>query len=198
MEYSTLTKNNNFTMRVKSINIADKKKFAVIYNDLYKPIIRYIYYRVSDIDLAEEITQETFLKTWIYINSSNKEILDIKNFLYKVAKNLIIDSYKQKNKTILYIEELSLSEIKEKPKLNELIDRKTQYELLIKLIHKIDKKYKKILLYRFLDDMSIDDICDRTGMSPNYVSVMIYKGLKILKENFKKITTLNKYKQKLI
>ena len=41
----------------------DTQAFGEIYDALVKPVYRYIYYRV-DKEVAEDLTEETFLKTW--------------------------------------------------------------------------------------------------------------------------------------
>lgn len=162
-----------------------KKKFTSIYKKYYQPLVKFTFFRVSRFDLAEELTQDAFLKTWMYINKPGKKIDDLKNFLYKVTKNLIIDFYKKKEKKELSIEDVAEKDLQKIINLEELIDNKVQYNFLITSIKKLESKHKKILTDRFVKQLSINNICDKTGMSPNHVSVAIYRGVLALKEKIK-------------
>ena len=163
------------------MNDSKKEKFASIYTEYYERLLRYAYFRVSNLAVAEELVQETFLKTWEYMNKTDKEVLDFKNFLYRVIKNLIIDFYKQKTKKELSIEEVNQRELQIILKLEDVIDNKLKHKKIIDSIYKLEKKYKDVIVYRYIEEQSIEDICQRTGLSPNYVSVIIYKGMTILK-----------------
>ena len=55
----------------------------------YDKIYRYIYYRVHDRSIAEDLTQETFLR---FLGSSGNEP---ERYLYTIAKNLCIDEYRR-------------------------------------------------------------------------------------------------------
>ena len=68
----------------------DKKEqeFLDAYKQYADSIYRHCYFRVYNKELAEDLTQETFIKTWKYI-AQGKEIKNIKAFLYRVAVNLI-------------------------------------------------------------------------------------------------------------
>src|SRR3990167_9783866 len=83
-----------------------EKEFLDAYQQYVDAIYRHCYFRVYNKDLAEDLTQETFIKTWKYI-AEGKEIKNIKAFLYRVAVNLIIDNSRKKIALVL-------DEVKEK------------------------------------------------------------------------------------
>ena len=59
--------------------------------DLYADAIyRHCFFRVYSKERAEELTQETFLKLWQYMNDGN-EIENIRALAYRIATNLVID-----------------------------------------------------------------------------------------------------------
>ncbi|MFH0892500.1 MAG: sigma-70 family RNA polymerase sigma factor [Candidatus Falkowbacteria bacterium] len=158
-----------------------KEKFSQVYKDHAPAILRHIYFRVSNYDLARDLTQDVFLKTWNYMALEGNHVKDHKNFLYMVANNLIIDHYRQKNKLPLWLEEVSEKEITIRPTQEHETDMKIKLAIFRKLLSKLESNYRKIISYRYLNHMSINEICALTGKSPNHVSVIIYQGTKILK-----------------
>ena len=76
-----------------------EKEFLSAYEKYANDIYRHCYFRVYNKELAEDLTQETFIKTWKYI-VAGQEIKNTKSFLYKVAVNLIID-HSRKRKDML-------------------------------------------------------------------------------------------------
>jgi len=76
-----------------------EKEFLDAYEKYADAIYRHCYFRVYNKELAEDLTQETFIKTWKYI-VEGKEVKNIKSFLYRVAVNLIIDNSRKKKKCI--------------------------------------------------------------------------------------------------
>src|ERR1043165_1036473 len=99
---------NNKPTCAKSFGEAREKEFLDAYKQHADAIFRHCYFRVYNKDLAEDLTQDTFIKTWKYI-SEGKEIKNIKAFLYKVAVNLIIDH--SRKKTALVLDDLKEKEV---------------------------------------------------------------------------------------
>lgn len=82
-------------------NIETQKKIDEITRSYYDMVYKYVGYRVSKYEDICDITQEVFIDL---INHFNKEeIVSVKKWLQKVAYNKIVDYYKAKNKTALYV-----------------------------------------------------------------------------------------------
>ena len=151
-----------------------EEQFSKAYDEYSKGILRHIYFRVSNWNVAEDITQETFFKAWRSIASqgSGVKIKSFKAFFYKIANNLTIDYYRGK-----YKQTVSLEDIKEK----ELTYEATQEKEIQCVIEKNEMKkylsllkdeYRQMLLYRYMDDLSIKEIAGITGKSPNNIRVI--------------------------
>lgn len=95
--------------------------------------IAIFWYRVSDRELAKDLTQETFVKVWEYM-VSGKVIEKLKPFLYRVATNLIIDNARKKARKGKELSPKEISEILEQSE-NAVSVR----------IHRVLKKLRKII-----------------------------------------------------
>lgn len=161
---------------------AKNKEFLEFYDRYSSAILKHIYFRVSNWQLAEDIAQETFMKSWTYIAKNNKEIDDLKSFVYRISHNLIIDHYRRKPKLPLSLDNINPDAIKIDAVQAKEVDKKIEKKILEKNLMELQENYREIIVYRYIDDLTIDEIVKITGKSANNISVMIYRALKILKD----------------
>ncbi|MFA6520417.1 MAG: sigma-70 family RNA polymerase sigma factor [Candidatus Paceibacterota bacterium] len=144
---------------------------------------RRAYYKVSDGTLAEDLVQNTFLKTWNYLVKGGK-IETMKAFLYHILNNLIVDEYR-KHKTV------SLDTLLTKGFEPSIDDSKRTISKLdgreaILLIDCLPPKYQKVMRMRYLDELTLDEMSEITGQLKNTIAVQIHRGTELLKGLYKK------------
>ena len=142
----------------------------------YDKIYRYCYFKMYDDQIAQEITQETFLRFYKQgLNlGSDKEL----PYLYAIAKNLCIDHFRRRTTE-------SLEEITE-----EVIDDPTEdliSNLTLRMImSKLPEDEQELIFLRYVNEVSITTICKITGLSRFAVYRKLSKSLKWLKEELLK------------
>lgn len=163
-----------------------EEQFTQAYDTYSEAILRHIYFRVSDRNVAEDLTQETFFKAWRHIASSKGvEIKSFKAFFYKIANNLIIDHYRQKPRATISLENIPEKEMAYEAEQEKEAERAIEKGVIERHLSELKDEYRQILLYRYVDDLSIKEIGDITGKSPNNIGVMIHRAIKLLKEKMK-------------
>ena len=150
--------------------------FNMDIEEQYDKIYRYCYFKMYDDQIAQEITQETFLRFYKQgLNlGSDKEL----PYLYTIAKNLCIDHFRRRTTE-------SLEEITE-----EVIDDPTE-DLISNLtlrmtISKLPEDEQELIFLRYVNEISITAICKITGLSRFAVYRKLSKSLKWLKEELLK------------
>lgn len=156
--------------------------FLQAYDNYSVKILRHIFFRVSDKEIAEDMASETFFKTWQYLREGNK-IKNISGFLYRVANNLIIDYYRGKSKKPLSLEEIAEPFDNSKIFHEDKIDMKISFDLIKKYLDLLPDIYSQILIYRFIDELSISEIKELTGKSTANIYIIIHRAIKILRKN---------------
>lgn len=157
-----------------------KDDFLRIYEDFSDTIFRHCYFRVSDRELAKDLTQETFVKVWEYI-VNGKVIEKAKPFLYRVATNLIIDNARKKAGKG---KELSLEDLKERgqifndPAYEEKFPSQIEARDMLKILNNLEPEDKDILIMRYIDELSPKEISEILEQSEGAVSVRIHRALK--------------------
>ncbi len=170
---------------MKEMNSKTEKVFMESYEEFSDAIFRYALFQTSNKQVALDISQDTFIKTWQYLQKG-EEVENIRAFLYRVAKNLIID-YRRKKKSY------SLDEMTEygldfqiEEDLLEKKEEEFERDRVLKTIQDVDDKYREILILRYVEEMSIKEIGEVMDKSQNHVSVMIHRGVEKLKKLLKK------------
>jgi len=159
-----------------------EQEFLENYDENASHILKHIYFRVNNWELAEDLTQETFFKAWGHIVSNGAKINNLKTFTYRIAHNLIVDHYRKKPRIPLSLETIDVDKISSEPIQEKQVDRMIDENLLKKKLCSLEEPYRQIIVYRYLDDLGIKEISAITGKSENNISVMIHRAIKILKD----------------
>jgi RNA polymerase sigma-70 factor (ECF subfamily) len=164
------------------INQGDCEAFLQAYGYYLPKIFNHAYYRVNCRATAEDISQQTFLKTWQYLAEAESPIANLNAFLYKTANNLIIDFYrKAERKNIGLNDEVDKKSAVEPSYIGE-VERGLEIEAVKTALLKLSDEHKKLITWRYLDEMSIAEISKICNQPPNNIYVGLHRALKELKK----------------
>ena len=159
-----------------------EKDFLQAYEELSSPLYRHCFFRVSSHEIAVDIVQESFTKTWKQI-AQGEEIRNIRAFIYKVMNNLIIDHYrKHKSESLdaLLDDRFDPTESKSQEKiLND-----AELNLVGKFLEQISSKDRDLVVMRFHDGLSVKEIAKFFGESENNISVRLHRALIKVRKKF--------------
>jgi RNA polymerase sigma-70 factor, ECF subfamily len=149
----------------------DERKFLKAYDKYADAIFRHCYFRMyNDRELAEDIMQHTFMKTWEYISKGN-DIENIRAFLYRVAHNLIVD--RARKKSALSLDALMDEGFNPPNDEHEHVLQIAEVGLLKTTLAKLDPSERDIIVMRYIDDLSVKEIAKTTGETENAISVRL-------------------------
>lgn len=154
-------------------------EFTKLYDDHADAIYRYCFFRLSQNKaLAEDLVQETYMRTW-KAAASGQQIDNGKTFLFTVAHNLVIDTYRKKKTFSLD----NLTDTGFNPEDKSNISPQTQAEINEMLVHinKLPDNYRQVILLRFVENLGPKDIAEIVGESENNVSVRLNRAITQLK-----------------
>ncbi|MCA9381705.1 sigma-70 family RNA polymerase sigma factor, partial [Candidatus Dojkabacteria bacterium] len=129
---------------IKKAKSGDKSAIARLYEQNLDSLFKFALHKTSNREKAKDIVSESFLKAFENIEKFNEQS-SFKTWLYSIANNLIIDSYKKK-KTV-NIESWLEEKLKEDEELEENIAAVNQVR---KILKDLNKKHSKVLECRFL------------------------------------------------
>src|SRR3989344_1656133 len=127
-------------------------------------LFRHASLRLSDRDRALELTQEAFLRAWQYAGRG-EEILEIRPFLFRTLRNLIIDEYRKKKSFSL--DEMIEADDGGQIESNVLRDETDALENAIgrfdggqalEMIRQLPDIYAEVLAMRYIDERTVSEI----------------------------------------
>lgn len=163
----------------------DEKQFLSLYDENVGKIYRYIFFRVCSEELAQDLTSEVFLKSWQSLGQG-KRMKNPRAFFYQVARNCIVDFYRQRDKSPLSLEEIAETAISDKTEgIADTTFRNLEMESVMRALTKISQDYREVIIWRYLDEMEIKEISEILDKSEGAVRVLISRALTSLKEKLK-------------
>ena len=150
----------------------DENALTILINRHQSKIFGFIYSKISDRDISNDIFQDTFIKVikTLKSNSYNEEGKFLP-WVMRIAHNLVIDHFRKNKKMPIFreTEEFSIFSIMSDDSLtieNKIIKEQVETDLK-KLIQELPEDQKEVLVMRMYQDMSFKEISEITGVSIN-------------------------------
>lgn len=157
---------------VKNYVAGDESALATLINRHQSKIYGFIFSKIADRDLTDDIFQDTFIKVikTLKSNSYNEEGKFLP-WVMRIAHNLIIDHFRKNKKMPMFreTEEFSIFSIMADGSHtieNQMITEQVEKDLK-KLIEELPEDQKQVLVMRIYQDLSFKEISEITGVSIN-------------------------------
>ncbi|MGB9598739.1 MAG: RNA polymerase sigma factor [Minisyncoccales bacterium] len=162
-----------------------KKIFEKVFDREIDNIYRFIFLKVDSPQLAEDLTQEVFLKFWEKID----QIENPRPFLYKVARDRVFDYYRKREKEVFLPLTESFSN-DEKVNLEKEVIKNLEIEDIQNALKFLKNDYQDVIIWHYLNDLNFQEISQLMDRSPEATRVLLHRAL----NNLKKV--INETKQK--
>lgn len=160
----------------------DTEAYGLLYDNYIGRIYRFIFFKVSNKEDAEDLSSEVFLKTWNYLTQSkHRDIKSFSGLVYKIARNSLIDHYrKQSGKHELPLES-AIGMIDFENRYNE-IDIKQEAQKILGILKKMKREYQEVLLLRYIEELSVAEIAHILEKGQVAVRVALHRAIKVAKK----------------
>jgi RNA polymerase sigma-70 factor (ECF subfamily) len=160
---------------------------------IYRPrILRFVICSISDVDLAESITQDCFLKAYAG-RASFRGDCAVSTWLFGIANNLIRDHYRSKKfqfwrkarATAVDAVEMAdyLPNMESSPE--KRILAKEQVAKVAKAVEHLSVNQRKVFLLKFIEEIEVTDIAEMTGMPLNTVKTHLRRAVLAVRANLR-------------
>lgn len=154
----------------------DREMFARLYDACVERIYRYVYFRVADDNLAEDITSQVFLKVWGKLDSYQAGGSPFMAWLYRIAHNAVIDHYRTK-KVAIPLEEANPIEVSHADEVDERLDLQIKSQHLREALQELTKEQQQVLILKFVSGFSTSEIAQQLGKQQSAVRALQMRGL---------------------
>ena len=157
----------------------DAEAFASLYDTYVDRVYRFIFFRVGESRLAEDLTSQTFLKAWESVGRYQIRGLPFAAWLFRIARNKVIDNYRVSKETVSLEAALSTQ-----PDPNGRVDEKVEGHLEIEqlrvALRRLTEDQRQVLTLKFIEGLSTKEISQITGKQEGAIRALQMRGLQAL------------------
>ena len=159
---------------------SSESKFSRIYDRYVDKIYRFVFIKVNSQEVAEDLSSKVFLRTWDIFRQDESKIQNPRAFLYQVARNLVIDHYRDKGRTqFVSVDNLDLPD----PRAS-IHERAIITADLIKVkqaMANLSDDYQNVIIWHYLDDLPIKEVSSMLNRSEDATRVLLSRALSSLR-----------------
>nr|MBC7245597.1 sigma-70 family RNA polymerase sigma factor [Chloroflexota bacterium] len=157
----------------------DTVALAQVYDEYYERIYHYVYRYVGQVDAAEDLTANVFLRLLKAVQSGSCPRTNLSAWLYRVAHNLVVDTFRRKP-----VAELELADWLESSDgdLLQTVEQRLQMERVHRALRQLTPSQQQVLVLRFLEGLDNREIALILGKSVGAVCALQHRALLALRQ----------------
>ena len=135
--------------------------------------------------MGQDLTSETFLKGWESFKNGNK-IENPQAYLYKTARNLVIDFYREKGKIqIVSADNPFIAD--PAPNLEEKAILTSDVNIIRQALTTLSDDYQNVIIWHYLDDLPISEVAKLLDRSEEATRVLLHRALNSLRQKINSV-----------
>lgn len=167
----------------------NQEAFIEVYDRYVNDIYRFVYFKVKRPEEAQDITSAVFLKAWNSLRDKEPDENKVLTaYLYKIARNCVIDHYRQSRTTLSIETEVEENENSfqrelkdEKQNLVKEAELNSDMENVYRKLEELKEEYKEIIILKYVNELTLPEIASITGRTRNNARVRLHRALKALR-----------------
>jgi len=154
--------------------------FSQIYDEHIDKVYRFVFFKVSNETLAQDITSETFTRLWKEI-VSDREVRNPSGFLFRVAKNMVIDHYRVKGQNPIILDNLD-TVLDSNQDIEQNAAVKDDMRIVTAALSKLSDDSRLAVSMYYIEQEPISEVAKALNRSQGATRVLIHRGMKQLRE----------------
>lgn len=152
-----------------------------LYDQHQTEIFRYLWARVGERSVAEDLTGEVFMRMLTGLPGYRPSAAPFRAWLYQIARNLLIDYYRKTSKRKM----ISLQQVETvgdgAPDMVTMLDQRLTMERVHRALTRLDDAQREVVTLRFLGGLSLQEVAQTLGKTENAVKALQHRGLATLR-----------------
>jgi len=163
--------------------------FSELYDKYYSQIFGYVLKRVANLEIAQDVTSDTFLKALKNLWQFRWRNVPFSCWLYRIANNEIVNYFRKRKGGWVSLEKISEPVSSSNPQLEFAeaeaeLEKHQEFLKAQKKILKLPFKYQEVITLRFFEKKQIKEIAEILGKKEGTIKSLLHRGLEKLKEEF--------------
>lgn len=182
-ENTNITDNpiGKLTEILTAAKLGKQEALADLYETYFVRVYRFVFYRVSHKETAEDITEEVFIKAFAGLGNLEK-LEAFEGWLFQISRNLVIDYYRKK-KQLVPLDSIE-NTLEYDTNVVDIINLKLEQAILIKLLKELTDEQQTVIKMKFLEDLDNSTIAKLLNKTEGAIRVIQHRAISKLKEIF--------------
>jgi RNA polymerase sigma-70 factor (ECF subfamily) len=164
---------------IRQAQQGNQEALATIYDSFYPAIFRYIYYRISDQECAEDMAAEVFVRMLENIGHYEVRSHSFLAWLYTIAHHLVVDYYrKQAEVNVMPLEESRVMSDSYHPA--QIVEHHASQECLAKALTHLTEDQRQVVLLKFIEEYDISEVAAIMGKQERAIRSLQHRALATL------------------
>ena len=159
-----------------------EKQFSKLYDKYINKIYRFVFLKVNSQETAEDITSKVFMRGWEVLKKGMDKIENPGAFLYQIARNLVIDHYREKGRTQVISAEYVSQMADPRANIEEKAIIHADLEAVKLALKDLKDDYQNVIIWHYLDGLPIQEVAGLLERSEEATRVLLHRALNSLKE----------------
>ena len=157
----------------------DREAFGELYRLYVTRIHRYVAYQINDRVLAEDITNQVFLRAMQAIGRyQHHSVPQFNAWLFRIARNVVVDHWRAKRDTVSLDEALATERGET---LDAHFESLARHEELQGAMQKLTEDQREVLVLRFGMGMSHREVAEQTGRNEEAIRALQFRAIRSLR-----------------
>lgn len=163
-----------------------------LYTLYHQDLVRFFADHLTDRDAAWDLCHVVFVRLLITL-ATGTQLRQPQHWLMRIAKNLVIDTYRRRQtegatRLPFYTQEMALF-ASDSATLKTLLEHEDMIQIIVETFHHLPEKYQRLLSWREIERLSLQEIALRTGTSAPVLSTEIWRARKLLQKAYQRRPT---------
>ncbi len=154
----------------------DQAALTALYDQYAERIYGYIYHRVGQVELTEDLTGQVFMRMLEAIHAGRPWQTSFSGWLYRIAHNLVIDHYRRRGRAIMVdIDGVTAPSPHGEPQPS--VEATLDSEQLRQALRLVTEEQAQVICLRFLEDYSIAETAEIMGKTEGAIKALQYRAM---------------------
>ena len=175
-------------MSAAKITENTRETFEALYDEYMPKVFKYIQYKVSNMQLTEDLTSTVFEKALTNFGKYSKDKAAFSTWIFSIARNTVIDHYRSRGRQQTVSLENVVIDIESKDPLpDEQLDKKEEIRQLHLCLSKLSGEEQELISLKFSSELNNRQIAKMLGLSESNVGTRLYRAVRKLRDSFQEL-----------
>jgi RNA polymerase sigma-70 factor (ECF subfamily) len=168
----------------KKVSNNSREAFAVFYEQFMPKVYRYISFRITDENTAQDLTSVVFEKALTKFDGFNPQKASFSTWIFTIARNTVIDHYRVYKKHEDVVTNIEIKTTAQYPSPEDEAIKAENTKRLRNFLSRLNKREQEAIILKYSNGMSNREIGEVLHLTESNVGSILCRSIRKLRDNF--------------